>query len=126
MDKNITRERIMGIYIRERKLKLYLDIYHNRKRWWEKIGLTITGEKKEDKEIMRPAEEIRRQREKELCAAGWNIQNPAVLRTTLAGCLEEMAKLKAPNNQYITGCIRLLKEYPGGPAIRLVQITPNG
>jgi hypothetical protein len=46
----------MGVKIREKRGKLYLDIYAGGRRAWEALHLTLTSDKKQNKEIMRLAE----------------------------------------------------------------------
>jgi hypothetical protein len=49
----------MGIKIRVKRRKLYLDIYRNEKRTWEALGLTVSGDPAVNRENMRPAEYAR-------------------------------------------------------------------
>ena len=63
----------MGVHLREKKLgtgqvSFYLDIYHNKKRWYEFLDIHIskTRPTPQDKEKRRFAQEIRVQRENEL------------------------------------------------------------
>ncbi|MDL2229050.1 hypothetical protein LJC14_02255 [Treponema sp. OttesenSCG-928-L16] len=46
----------MGVKIREKRGKLYRDVYTNGKRQWEALGLSMTSDKQQNKEIMRFAE----------------------------------------------------------------------
>ena len=63
----------MGVHLREKKLgtgqvSFYLDIYHNKKRWYEFLDIHInkTRPTPQDKEKRRLAQEIRIKRENEL------------------------------------------------------------
>jgi integrase len=63
----------MGVQLREKKMKsgqvsYYLDIYHNKKRWYEFLDIHTNKKKPspEDKEKKRLASEIRSKRENEL------------------------------------------------------------
>ena len=63
----------MGVYLREKKLEagqvsFYLDIYHNKKRWYEFLEIRISKSRpsQQDKEKKRLAQEIRAKRENEL------------------------------------------------------------
>jgi integrase len=114
----------MGVKIREKRGKLYLDIYEKGKRTWESLRLTLTNDKNQNKEIMRFADICRSQRETQLLASSWNIQDPIAGRKKLVTYLEERAKERV-NNDYIVGCIRYLKSYANGGAIQLSQITPQ-
>jgi integrase len=114
----------MSVKVREKRGKLYLDIYMEGKRKWEALHLTLTNDKVQNKEIMRMAEICRSKRETQLLAGSWDIQDPIAGRKKLAVYLEECAKARV-NNDYITGCIRYLKKYNNGETIQLSQITPQ-
>jgi integrase len=73
---------------------------------------------------MRMAEICRSKKETQLLAGSWDIQDPIAGRKRLVTYLEECAKARV-NNDYITGCIRYLKEYNNGGTIQLAQITPQ-
>jgi integrase len=88
------------------------------------LKLTITKDKEQNKEIKRLAEIARSKREAQLFTGAWNLQDTSAMKTTLAAYLEELATSKE-HTDYITGCIRYLKKYPGGAAVQLAQITPR-
>ena len=63
----------MGVYLREKKLgagqvSFYLDIYHNKRRWYEFLEIKINKNHptQQDKEKRRLVQEIRAKRENEL------------------------------------------------------------
>jgi hypothetical protein len=114
----------MSVKVREKRDKLYLDIYMGGKRTWESLHLTLTNDRIQNKEIMRMAEICRSKRETQLLAGSWDIQDPIAGRKKLITYLEELAKART-NNDYITGCIRYLKKYNNGDTIQLSQITPQ-
>jgi integrase len=114
----------MGVKIREKSGRLYLDVYAGGKRTWESLRLTLTSDKNQNKEIMRLAEVCRSKRETQLLAGAWDIQDPVSGRKRLVAYLEECAKARK-NNDYITGCVRYLKKYDNGGAIQLSQMTPQ-
>lgn len=114
----------MGVKIRVKRGKLYLDIYAGGKRTWEALYLTLTTDKIQNKEIMRVADICRSMRETQLLTGAWNIQDPIAGRKKLITYLEGLAKAKI-HNDYITGCIRYLKKYANGQTIQLAQITPQ-
>lgn len=67
----------MGIHLREKKLEkgyvsFYLDIYHNKTRWYEFLEIKINKKHptEQDKEKKRLAQEIRSKRESELIVQG--------------------------------------------------------
>jgi integrase len=112
----------MSVKIREKRGKLYLDIYMGGKRTWETLHLTLTNDKNQNKEIMRTAEICRSKKETQLLAGSWDIQDPIAGKKKILIYLEELAKARI-NNDYITGCIRYLKKYTNGNTIQLSQIT---
>lgn len=114
----------MGVKVREKRGKLYLDIYAGGKRTWEALHLTLTSDKNQNKEIMRLAEICRSKRETQVLAGSSDIQDPVAGRKKMTVYLEEAAKARK-NNDYITGCIRYLKKYLNGDTIQLSQITPQ-
>jgi integrase len=114
----------MDVKVREKRRKLYLDIYAGGKRTWEALHLTLTSDKVQNKQIMRMAEICRSKKETQLLAGSWDIQDPIAGRKKLVTYLEELAKVRI-NNDYIIGCIRYLKKYNNGTTIQLSQITPQ-
>jgi integrase len=114
----------MGVKIREKRGKLYLDIYMGGKRTWAALHLTLTNDKNQNKEIMRMAEICRSKKETQLLAGSWDIQDPIAGKKRFLTYLEELATFRI-NNDYIIGCIRYLKNYSSGNTIQLSQITPH-
>jgi integrase len=114
----------MSVKVREKRGKLYLDIYMGGKRTWEALHLTLTNDKAQNKEIMRMAEICRSKKETQMLAGSWDIQDPIAGRKKFVTYLEECAKARI-NNDYITGCIRYLKKYSNGSTIQLSQINPQ-
>jgi hypothetical protein len=103
----------MGVKVREKRGKLYLDIYTEGKRTWESLHLTLTADKVQNKEIMRVADICRSKRETQLLAGSWDIQDPVAGRKKLVTYLEELAKSRI-NNDYIAVCVCYLKKYNNG------------
>ena len=115
----------MSVKVRIKQGKwLYLDIYDAGKRTWEALHLSLSADKEQNKEIMRLAEICRSKRETQLLTGAWDIQNPIAGRKKLVDYLRRCADERT-NSDYITGCIRYLKQYQNGGAIQLVQITPQ-
>ncbi|MDR2589334.1 MAG: site-specific integrase [Spirochaetales bacterium] len=114
----------MGVKIREKRGKLYLDIYLGGKRTWETLRLTLTPDKAQNKEIWRLAEVCRSQRETQLLAGAWNIQDPISSKKTMETYLEEYSKTyKTPG--HVLGVVKHVKNFGNGAAIQVCQITPN-
>jgi integrase len=114
----------MSVKVREKRGKLYLDIYLGGKRTWEALHLALTPDKNQNKEIMRLAEICRSKKETQLLSGSWDIQDPVSAKKKLVTYLEECAKAKK-NNDYIMGCIRYLNKYSNGTTIQIAQITPQ-
>jgi hypothetical protein len=56
--------------------KLFLDIYHNGRRQWESLGLTLTLDKLQNRDIMRLAEICRSKREVQIISGEWGLVDP--------------------------------------------------
>jgi site-specific recombinase XerD len=114
----------MSVKIREKRGKLYLDIYHGGKRTWESLHLTLTKNKAQNKELMRIADICRSQRESKLLAGAWNIQDPVAGKKKLAEYLQERAEdYSSPG--IIAGLLYHLRKFNGGDAVLLSQISPK-
>jgi hypothetical protein len=46
----------MGVKVREKRGKLYLDIYHGGKHSWESLHMSLTKDRGRNREILRLAE----------------------------------------------------------------------
>jgi hypothetical protein len=56
----------MGVKVRVKRRKLYLDIYQNEKRTWEALGLTVSDDPAVNRENTRLAEYARAKREQQI------------------------------------------------------------
>ena len=65
----------MGVRIRINRKKLYLDIYLNGHRTWESLGLTLTSDEQQNKEVMRIAELCRSKREIQIVEGKWSLSS---------------------------------------------------
>ncbi|MDR0643452.1 MAG: integrase, partial [Treponema sp.] len=66
----------MGVKIRQKGKKLYLDIYVKGARRWEALHLTLTQDKAQNKEIKRLAEMCRAKREMQVVSGEWGLLDP--------------------------------------------------
>jgi integrase len=114
----------MGVKIREKRGKLYLDIYQNGKRAWESLHLSITKDRERNKEVMRLAEICRSRREAQLLAGAWNIQDPAAAKKKFITFLEERAK-DYSNPGVMKSFIHHVKNFNAGETVLISQITPK-
>ncbi|MDR2759634.1 MAG: integrase, partial [Spirochaetaceae bacterium] len=108
----------MGVKIREKRGKLYLDINWNGQRKWESLHLTTSPDKQQNREIMRLAEICRSKREAQLVAGEWNLLDPVNGKKTLYHYLEELSLDRNPKDR-TRKALPYLKAYPGGDTVRL-------
>jgi integrase len=114
----------MGVKIREKFGKLYLDIYHGGKRKWESLNLTITKDKAQNKEVYRLAEICRSKRETQLLTGEWGINDPVASKIRLITFLEKHAKdYSSPVT--MKSFIYHVKKYNSGDTVLVSQITPK-
>ena len=114
----------MGVKIREKRGKLYLDIYQGGKRAWESLHLELTKDIAQNKEIWRLAEICRSKRETQFLTGAWNINDPIAGKISLVKYMEEYAAAyKKPSP--VVSCINYIKEFHIGGAVQLAQITPK-
>jgi integrase len=114
----------MSVKVREKRGKLYLDIYQGGKRTWESLHLTLTKDREQNKHIWQVAEVCRSKRETQLLTGAWGIQDPTSSKITLVKHLEDVAKGYA-NPKIIGSIIYHLKLFKNGSTIQLIQITPQ-
>jgi hypothetical protein len=102
----------MGVSIREKRGRLYLDIYKNGHRSWESLHLTLTSDKAQNKEIRKMAEICRAKKEMQLVSGEWNIQDIGAGRVSVAEYAMKVAAM--PGHCYnVKTCARKLKAYKG-------------
>jgi hypothetical protein len=65
----------MGVKIRVKGRKLYLDIYQNGRRTWESLRLTVSDDPAVNRETMRLAEYVRATREQQIFSGAWGLQD---------------------------------------------------
>jgi integrase len=112
----------MGVKIRKKFGKLYLDIYHNGRRTWEALDLTLTKDKAQNKELYRLAEICRSKREMQLLTNERDINDPVSSKKRLITFLEEHTK-DYSNPCTMKSFIYHIKKYNSG--ILISQITPK-
>jgi len=114
----------MSVKLREKRGKLYLDIYQGGKRTWEALHLELTKNKDQNKEIWRLAEICRSKRETQFLTGAWDITDPIAGKISLIKFMEDYSKTyKKPT--VINCCINYIKEFNSGNVIQLLQITPK-
>jgi integrase len=111
-----------GVKIRERRGKLYLDVYYNGMCRLEALHLTLTKNKARNKEIMRLADICRSQRESQLLSREWNIHDTVTGKKKFITFLEEHGKdYSSPGT--MSSFIYHVKKYCGGDAVLISRIT---
>ena len=108
----------MGVHIREKRKKLYLDIYTGGQRRWEALHLTLGADRATNKETMRLADIIRQRREMSIAAGEHGILDPVAGREPLADYMRGLAVLL--KHKAMKRTADLVKEY--APTIRLASI----
>jgi len=111
----------MSVKIREKRGKLYLDIYQGGKRTWESLHLELTKDKVQNKEIWRLAEICRSKRETQFLTGAWDINDPIAGRVSLVKYLEDHAK-NYKNPATVNACLKHIKDFDKGN-ILLVHLT---
>jgi integrase len=102
----------MGVKIRQKRNKLYLDIYWQGMRRWEATKLTVTADKAQQKEVMRLAEVLRSKRELQLVSGEWGLLDPVEGKRSLVSYAEELAEGMNPKT-HLPKVLRYLREYAG-------------
>jgi integrase len=113
----------MGVKVRIKRRKLYLDIYQNGKRTWEALGLTVSDEPAVNRENMRLAEYARARREQQIFSGQWGLQDRLGARKTLYAYLETMAEGRDKQKDRIWKVLPWLEKFPGGREVQIGQIT---
>jgi site-specific recombinase XerD len=113
----------MGVKVRVNRGKLYLDIHVNGRRHWEALGLSITPDKQQNREVMRLAEVCRSKRETQIVTGEWGLLDPVSGKRTLYGYMEELGKGKSKQKDRTLKVMPYLENYPGGMTIQIGQVT---
>jgi integrase len=103
----------MGVKIRINRGKFYLDIHVNGRRTWESLHLSVSTDKKQNKEILRLAEICRSKREAQIMSGEWGLLDPIEGKRSLYGYMEELGKDRDKKAQ-INKCLKYLRDYQGG------------
>ena len=110
----------MGVKVREKRGKLYLDIYYNGRRSWEALKLSVPKDAAERKEVMRLAEKIRLKREMQLASSDYGLPDPVAAKTTLIAYAEQLAQKSGPKDA-LPKSLKYLREFSG--EIRLKSVS---
>ena len=113
----------MGVKVRRKRNKLYLDIYIEGRRSWEALGLTVSNDPAVNKENMRLAEYARAKREQQIFSGRWGLQDKVRAKVTLYAYLEKMGDGRNRQKDRICKVLPHLEKYPSGKDIQLGQIS---
>jgi integrase len=103
----------MGVKLREKHGKLYLDVYHNGRRKWEALGLSLPSDRAQRAETMRLAEVCKSKREAQLLSGEWGMVDPVGGKQTLIEYMTGIAATRGQND-FSHKAIKYLKLFPGG------------
>ena len=112
----------MSVKIREQRGKLYLDIYQGGVRKWESLHITLSEDKRQNKELYRLAEVCRSKREAQLLAGEWDIKTDGAGRITLVAYIKNHEKNHA-NPKTLETLIHHIENYANGANIQIGQVT---
>lgn len=122
----------MGVYLREKKVgngkvSCYLDIYHNKTRWYEflKITLNKAHPTPQDKEKKQLAQEIRAKRETELIIRDNGLIDRSRGKTDFLVWFQKYVKDKNCLSTHNQATINNLKKYLGTKPLTFSAITPE-
>jgi hypothetical protein len=114
-------EVFMGVKLRVSRNKLFLDIYHNGRRQWESLGLTLTPDKIQNREIMRLAEVCQSKREAQIISGEWGLVDPVSGKQTLIEYMGKIGKTRGKTD-HVNKAVKYLEKYPAGnTALSLVN-----
>lgn len=109
-----------SVHIRNRNGRLYIETYLYGRQTRRALGLTLTGNRRLDSQVLKLAEIIRSRREMQLACTEWGIPDILSSGKLLIIYIEE--NLKKRPQITLKNCLRYLERYPNGD-IQLSQIT---
>jgi integrase len=121
----------MGVKLREKQLSngqisFYLDIYHNKARWYEFLDIKIQKNRPshEDKERRRLAQEIRTKREHELIVQDNGLQDRKKKLACFVRFFEDYT-IEGKRNGMYHSVHNNLKEYMGKEPLSFIRVSPE-
>jgi integrase len=111
----------VGVKIREKRGRLHLDIYHQGRRWWEALGLSLGPDAATNRETRRLAEVIRQKRELQLVSGEWDLVDPTAGRRLLYDYAAELSG-KKKGDRHLAQSLSYLAAYDR--TIRLSAVSP--
>jgi len=121
----------MGVKLREKQLSngqisFYLDIYHNKARWYEFLDIKIQKNRpsQEGKERRRLAQEIRTKREHELIVQDNDLQDKKKKLACFILFFEDYT-IEGNRNGMYQSVLNNMKKYMGKEPLSFVRVTPE-
>jgi integrase len=122
----------MGVHLREKRLgtgqvSFYLDIYYNKKRWYEFLEIHITKNRpsEQDKEKKRLAQEIRAKRENELIVLGNGLIDKVKRKADFVRWFEQYMKDRNLCNKRNKATLMHLSNYADKKPLPFSALTPE-
>jgi integrase len=122
----------MGVHLREKKLgngqiSYYLDIYHNKTRWYEFLEIHINKNRpsEDDKEKKRLATEIRAKRENELIVEDNGLLDKSKRKADFIAWFEKYIAEKHNKNTHNATTLMHLKKHLGRKPLSFMVLTPD-
>jgi integrase len=122
----------MGVKLREKKMadgriSYYLDIYHNKKRWYEFLNIHISKNKpgEEDKAKKLLAKEIKIKRENELIVQDNGLIDKSRRKADFVSWFEAYMNGKKANYKNNLKTFKHLQKYMNGKTLPFQVITPD-
>jgi site-specific recombinase XerD len=111
----------MSVTVREKRGQLYLDIYANGRRKWESLGLNLTENKQQNKDVMRLAEKKKKKKESQIVSGEWGLVDHVGGKQSLRDYLAGIGKNRKKND-HLNRVLKYLDEFHGGN-ITLGQVS---
>ncbi len=122
----------MGVHLREKKLEngqvsFYLDIYHNKKRWYEFLDIHINKGRPtaQDKDKKRLATEIRAKRENELIVRDNDLTDKSKRKADFVEWFTKYTRGRDVNYSHNLSTLLYLQRYTDGRQVPFNAVTPE-
>lgn len=110
----------MGVKVRVKRGRLYLDVYHQGRRHWEALGLQLGQDEATNRDTLRMADICRQKRELQIATGEWGLLDQTGGKRALLDYARELAAPMNPKN-HLPKALRYLEAYGGG--VRLAAVT---
>lgn len=122
----------MGVQLREKKMSngqvsFYLDIYHNKKRWYEFLDIHINKTKptESDKEKKRLAHEIKVKRESELIVQDNGLVDKSKRKGDFAVWFRNYTENRKEGQRNNLKAVKHLEAFLNGKSLPFTSVTPD-